>query len=110
MLKDTGTWRRPDWIPMACSNAKRGARKTGDTPAPIPRNMSTLKDKIFTVDIIRPRIGKRGPRKKELPDDKIKQLHRDGIGAKAIATHLKREQGIDVSYKTIQRLLSGERP
>jgi len=110
MLKDAGSWRRPGWLPVTCSNAKRGAKKTGDTQSPIPRNMSTLKDEIITVDIIRPRIGKRGPRKMELPDYKIKQLHNNGMGAKAIATQLKREHGIEVSYKTIQRVLSGERP
>ena len=73
------------------------------------QNMSTLENTKITVDIIRPRIGKRGPKKMKLPDDEIKQLHKDGMGAKAIATHLKREHGIEVSYKTIQRLLSGER-
>ena len=109
MLKEAGSWRRPDWIPVACSNAKRGAKKTGDTPMPIPRNMSTLENKKITVDIIRPRISKRGPRKMELPNYEIKQLHEDGMGAKAIATQLKREHGIEVSYKTIQRVLSGER-
>jgi hypothetical protein len=109
MLKETGTWRRPEWLPTASPDTKRGAKKDGDTPTPIPQNMSTLKDEKITVDIIRPRIGKRGPRKMELPDDKIKQLHEDGMEAKAIATQLKREHGIEVSYKTIQRLLSGER-
>jgi hypothetical protein len=109
MLKETGTWRRPHWIPMACSNVKIGAKKDGDTPTPIPLNLSTLKDGKITVDIIRPRIGKRGPKKKELPNEEIKQLHQDGMGAKAIASWLKRELGIEVSYKTIQRLLSDER-
>jgi hypothetical protein len=71
--------------------------------------MSTLKEEKFTADIIRPRTGKRGPKKKELPDDEIKQLHEDGMGARAIATRPKREQGIKVSYRTIQRLLSDER-
>jgi hypothetical protein len=106
MLKETGTWRRPGWIAADCSNAKIGAKKDEDTPTPIPRNMSTLKDEKSTVDIIRPRMGKRGPKKKELPYDEIEQLYQDGMGAKAIATQLKRKRGIKVSYKTIQRLLA----
>lgn len=36
-------------------------------------------------------------------------LHQLGKGSKAIASQLKREQSIVVSYKTIQRILSGER-
>jgi hypothetical protein len=35
-------------------------------------------------------------------------MHEEGLEAKAIATQLKK-QGIDVSYKTIQRVLSGRR-
>ena len=45
----------------------------------------------------------------ELPDYEIKQLHNNGMGSKAIAAQLKREHGIDVSYKTVQRVLSGEK-
>jgi transposase len=71
--------------------------------------MSTLKDEKSTVDIIRPSIGKRGPKKIELPEDEIKQLHKGGMGAKAIASWLKIAYSIKVSYKTIQRLLSDER-
>ncbi len=53
----------------------------------------------------RPKVYKKRP----LPDEEIKQLHQQGMGAKAIASQLKRELGIIVSYKTIQRVLSGER-
>ncbi len=76
--------------------------------------MSTLKPKSSTVDIINPPtpirpIGKRGPKHKELPEDLIKQMADDGMGSKAIATRLSVQSDVDVSYKTVQRVLSGER-
>ena len=77
-------------------------------------NMSTLESQEIEVDIIqapnaiRP-SGKRGPKHKDLPEDLIKQMADDGMGAKAIATRLKVEFDIHVSYKTIQRVLSGVR-
>lgn len=71
--------------------------------------MSTLNSPSPTVDIFRPRGRPKTYQKRPLPDDKIKQLHSEGIGVKAITTQLKKEQGVDVSYKTIQRVLSGER-
>ena len=110
ILKESGTRSRPKWLPVASSDTKRAGEKSLYTPTPIQQNLSTLKDEKSTVDIIRPRIGKRGPRRMELPDDEIKQLHKDGMGSKSIASWLKREHGINVSYKTIQRLLSVERP
>ncbi len=71
--------------------------------------ISTLNLASPTVDNFRPRGRPETYKKRLLPNDKIKQLHKDGMGAKAITTKLKKEEGIDVSYKTIQRILSGER-
>ena len=71
--------------------------------------MSTLNSPSVTVDNFRPRGRPKTYKKDILPDNKIKYLHEEGMGAKAIATWLKREEGIDVSYKTVQRVLSGER-
>jgi len=76
--------------------------------------MSTLENPKNEVDIIRPSVatrtlGKRGPKHRQLPEDLIRQLADKDMGAKAIASKLKRELGVDVSYRTIQRLLSGER-
>ena len=71
--------------------------------------MSTLNSPSLTVDNLGARSRPTTYKKRQLPDDKIKRLHKGGMGAKAIATRLKKEQGIDVSYKTIQRILSGER-
>lgn len=76
--------------------------------------MSTLGSKKFKEDIINPPAmsrarGKRGPKHRRLPEDLIRQLADQGMGSKAIAGWLKAERGVTVSYKTIQRILSGER-
>jgi len=71
--------------------------------------MSTPNSPSLQVDNFRPTGRPKSYKKRPLPDDKIKQLHNEGMGAKAITTLLKREQGIPVSYKTIQRVLSGAR-
>ena len=65
------------------------------------------------VDIIQPAVTvrtlrKRGPKPKALPEELIIQWAGEGMGSKAIAARLKGE-GIEVSYKTIQRVISGER-
>jgi hypothetical protein len=82
--------------------------------------MSTLNDKKSEVDIIQPPVGKvtrekqpikteakRGPKHKALPRELISQWAGEGMGSKAIASKLYSELSIKVSYKTIQRLLSG---
>jgi len=53
--------------------------------------------------------NKRGPKHKALPVELIVQWVGEGMGSKAIASKLNNELGIKVSYKTIQRLLSGEK-
>ena len=70
---------------------------------------STLNQTSAKVDNFNPRGRPKVYKKRSLPEDKIKHLHQQGMGAKAIASQLKRECGIIVSYKTIQRVLSGER-
>ena len=65
-------------------------------------------DIIHPADAIRTR-GKRGPKHRRLPADLIRQLAAEGMGSKAIAARLKAEPGVKVSYKTIQRIISGER-
>jgi len=76
--------------------------------------MSTLERKNIEVDIIHPPTmsrasGKRGPKPRPLPEDVIKLLAGEGMGSKSIAARLKAEHDIKASYKTIQRVLSGER-
>jgi hypothetical protein len=75
--------------------------------------MSTLEDEKPTVDIIQSVTPittnemKRGPKHRQLPDDSIRQWASEGAGSKAIASKLKAEHGITISYKTIQRRLKG---
>jgi len=76
--------------------------------------MSTLNSKKSEVDIIKATTpskvaGKRGPKQKVLPHELIKRWAGEGMGSKAIASRLKGELDIKVSYKTIQRVLSSER-
>ena len=53
--------------------------------------------------------NKRGPKHKALPVELIVQWAGQGMGSKTIASKLNSELGINVSYKTIQRTLAGER-
>ncbi len=69
--------------------------------------MSTLNCPSSTVDKFRPRGRPKTYKKRELPEELIKQLSQE-MGSKAIVTEL-RNRGINVSYKTIQRLLTGQR-
>ena len=78
-------------------------------PAEEKAKMSTLNSPSLTVDNFRPQGRPKTYKKKILPEGQIRQFHNEGMGPKAIATKLKREQSIAVSYKTIQRILSGER-
>jgi hypothetical protein len=69
------------------------------------QNMSTLKAQNSTVDkLSRPVIIRRGPKSKALPLERIAKLAADGMGSKLIARQLN-ANGIEVSYKSIQRLL-----
>lgn len=100
---------RPQWLPQAGELTKKTADVSGHTPL----IMSTLESKEIKVDIIQSSVSarpivKRGPKHRDLPEGLIRQLANEGMGAKAIATRLTGE-GVTVSYKTIQRLLSGQR-
>ena len=89
-------------------------RKLADVPQGVRNLMSTLKSKKSVVDIkealppSEPVIKVRR-RRKDLPLDLIRELAGNGMGSKAIATTLKSDSNIIVTYKTIQRVLSGER-
>jgi hypothetical protein len=101
---------RPEWIPKAREISKEVAGVAGHTP----QIMSTVASKKIEVDIIKPSVAaravlKRGPKHKALPQELVKQWAGDGMGSKAIASKLNNELGINISYKTIQRALSGER-
>jgi len=103
--------KRPAWIPH---KGEIGHQKSIQVSEDMVLIMSTLNGRKIEVDIIQPSVakvtrGKRGPKHKALPHELIKQWADEGMGSKAIATKLRTEQGITVSYKTIQRVLSGER-
>ena len=96
--------KRPKWVPRI---SKRAAEKSIPVSLVGSGNMSTVKDEETKVDIIAPktRNARRGPKVRILPELKIRQLAAAGMGAKAIA----REIGGIVSYRTILRVLSGQR-
>jgi len=102
--------KRPKWIPKP--------QKAGGKQYPVPGVgdgiMSTVERGKIQVDMIHPpdttrTPPKRGPKFRDLPEDLIRELASQDQGSKAIATRLNVEHGIKVSYKTIQRVLSGER-
>ena len=105
--------KRPKWIPKP-QRALKACEKQYHIPQVGGGIMSTLESKKFEVDIIHPPDAtrtsvKRGPRHRPLPEDLINLLAGEGLGSKAIAARLKAEFGITVSYKTIQRVVSGQR-
>jgi len=101
--------KRPKWVPKS---QRLAYRKVIPVSRDISRIMSTSKGDEIKVGIfpsVVPAIahGKRGPKFTDLPGDLIRQLASDGMGAKAIATRLKKDYRLVVSYKTIQRRLQG---
>jgi len=100
--KQVTRWKTPEWVPVVPRETFRkpvqsvleGNRSVGNGDRHTVK-MSTLKRGYY--------------KKKNLPEDYIRQLADDGMGSKAIATKLETEHDIAVSYKTIQRILSSER-
>jgi len=108
--------RRPGWIPKKSKalHAKMEQAKQCLIPQDTRGIKSTLKEEKSKVATIQPSVakvtrGKRGPKHKALPQELIEQWAGRGMGSKAIASKLNSELVITVSYKTIQRLLSGGR-
>ena len=106
-----GHHRKAGWMPKI-----DGAGVKASAPIPLDGGgiMSTLKPPKNEVDIIAPREKlkkRRGPKHKNLPVETIKRWAKaKGMGSKAIAARLSKEHGIEVSYKTVQRILTGQRP
>lgn len=99
------------YIPVKLSNQNLAPLALGDKEIPTEKletEMSTLNQESLEVDKFRPRTRKSTYKKRELPIAEIQKANEQGLGSKAIATRLK-GQGIKVSYKTVQRVLSGER-
>lgn len=108
-----------DWKPVLNSykpltTSETTPQKVAKVSQPMRQIKSTVGGRKIEVDKIQPSVAaravlKRGPKHKALPQELVKQWASEGTGSKAIASKLKSELGIKVSYKTIQRLLSGER-
>lgn len=108
IIREHGVTKRANWMPI--KTLQKGKKVVED----ISVQMSTLEDENITVDISSPTVAsgatkKRRRKYKQLPEGFIKQLATEGLGSKAITTRLRKERGVTVSYKTIQRVLSGER-
>ena len=112
-----GTIEREDVVQNTLEKAQGGTvkgdiiNKRGVVGGGIMSTVEGVKTETATIPSLAPspEAAKRGPKHRRLPEDLIKQLSRKDMGSKAIAAKLKRDKGIKVSYKTIQRVLSGER-
>ena len=90
-----------------CAEGAGGGESLGAVGDDLRAIMSPSTATKVEGDIIRAR-GKRGPKPRQLPEEAIKRWAGEGMGSKAIAVTLRREHGIVVSYKTIQRLLKSK--
>jgi hypothetical protein len=102
-MKSSGNHHKPWWIP------KTANEKNVQAGEQLAHNMSTVNSQNITVDKLDPPIPVRpivhpGPKSMALPLDRIVKLAADGMGSKLIAKQLNAD-GIEVSYKIIQRLL-----
>jgi cytochrome c5 len=96
---------------------KKQGTQFQDTQSSIPTDqqviMSTPAAPLKEVDIItapaKTKGARRGPKHKTLPEDQIKRWAAKGMGSLTIANKLRDNLGINVSYKTIQRILNGKR-
>ncbi|MFC1930255.1 hypothetical protein ACFLW6_05340 [Chloroflexota bacterium] len=107
-------WKKPAWVPVITPSCKRVEAKSDAEKPPthggVPTaKLSKLNEVSNSMDNFRPRGRPKTYRKRELPENLIYQLYNEGLGSQAIAARLKKEKGVEVSYKTIQRMLSGER-
>ncbi len=101
--------RKPTWVP------KQTPARTPTEPSPQPVEPAPGVGHncigVRTASGIMSTLGvnkQRGPKHKDLPVEMIAQWASEGMSSRAIATSLKTD-GISVSYRTIQRVLSGER-
>lgn len=109
----TGHSKKASWIPKPQKEATQKVAPISQYGGGI---MSTVKGKKIEVDKIQPSVAietharrlsnKRGRKPKELPEDLIVELAGKGMGSKAIASNLRADHNITISYKTIQRILA----
>jgi len=106
------------WIPKAQKPKKP------ETPPPTPARNRTRRAVVRDIITKKPRPiseegpeerevimshPKRGPKHQKLPEGLIRQLAAEELSSRVIAARLRDEHGITVSYKTVQRVLSGKR-
>jgi hypothetical protein len=115
---------RAAWVPRVKGKRVRAANAVHDTPpaAPQPDRTPLVKGDTIPAQCPVPSpesqpimstpkpslVRRRGPKQKNLPVGEIKRWEKEGLGSKRIAARLK-GQGVEVSYKTIQRILNGQR-
>jgi len=103
--------RRPEWIPKAKEISQKLAGVSGYPPL----IMATVKSKKSEVAIIYPAVStrpivKRGPKRRtDLPIELITQWASEGMGYKRIAAKLKIECNITVGFRTVARIVAGQR-
>jgi len=107
--------RKPDWIPIKeKAVAKREAKNSADLTGVHAGINATVKSKNATVALILPAVGKvtrekRGPKHRDLPEDLIRQWAGQDMGSKAITSRLKTELGIVIGFRTVAKIIKGER-
>ena len=99
--------KRPAWIPKVTEYLQGMGEKDIPSISSLVLNVSTLQG-VKNEGNIPPSLiataGKREPKHRMLPENLIRRWKWDeGMSSKSIAVRLKRECGITVSYKTIQR-------
>jgi hypothetical protein len=111
VLSESGSTRRPGWIPKP----QKAQENQCPIPSPGASIMATVESPKIKVAIITPRdatrtIIKRGPKHRaDLPVEFILKWAGEGMGSKKITAKLKAEYDITVGFRTIARILSGQR-
>jgi hypothetical protein len=105
---------RPKWLPRHTKQGEISGEKTNKVSGVGVSIMATVKGKKTEVAIIHPAVSarpttKRGPKHRDLPVDLIMQWAGEGMGSKKITAKLKAEYDITVGFRTIARILSGQR-
>lgn len=110
LLAESGSWKHPKWIPVAKE------QRTAQEPIPQEKmkmltvNSTGAIGNNLEVSVSKSHLSGRPTsyKKRELPEELIKQLNREGLGSKAITSRLKK-QGYIISAMTVSRILSGKR-
>ncbi|GAH69498.1 unnamed protein product [marine sediment metagenome] len=108
----TARQKRPEWVPK--KTLRKSTKEVAQVSDYMRKNMATVEDEKSKVAIIPPsvapaKVAKRGPKPRALPVELITQWASEGIGYKRIAARLKVECGIEVGFRTIARVVKGER-